>query len=410
MCLLNHHQVLTLQKPLDSDDDEDPGKPDLMSIQSSPRSSTADGETEELPDSVPTWQRSFSCMKSSIATTSNPNARTIEVLQQMATHYDRVNDHWRTTAYRKAISVLKRQSTRITTKTEALAMPGIGNSLADKIEEIVQNDNLRFLQNAAEDPLIKALKTFHGIYGVGSIQASAWISQGFRTLEDLVTNRVDLTPNQRIGLEHHDHFNQRIQRKEMNRHAETVKEIVAKVENEIEAIIGGSYRRGSQDSGDIDFIITSPKTMSFSTLRTVFFETIIPHLYAASYLKCTLAASSARSDSSSKWHGACALPSSSDNPDPPWRRIDFLLVPYEELGAAMIYFIGNDLFNRSMRLLARKKGMRLNQRGLWKGVEGGPRRKGGEGGKGGTLVEARNEREIFNALGVQWREATERNV
>ena len=287
-------------------------------------------------------------------------------------------------------------------------MSGIGDRLADKIEEIVQTDNLRFLQNAAEDPLTKALKTFLGIYQVGSNQASAWVSQGFRTLEDLVTSEVELTPNQRVGLEHYDHFNQRIPREEMNRHADFVKRVVAEIDNGIETAVVGSYRRGSQDSGDVDFIVASPENMSLGTLRTIFFDSIIPRLYSASYLKYALVASSARSDST-KWHGACALPSSSDS-NPPWRRIDFLLVPYQQLGAAMIYSTGNDLFNRSMRLLARKKGMRLNQRGLWKGVEGGPSRKGGEGGKGGTLIAQRNERDIFELLGVQWREPMERNV
>ena len=393
-------------KPLDSDSDE---IPDSNTIESSPEPS-ADGKMGEPPPStqILAWQKQFSCMESFGIATSNPNARTIEILQQMATHYDRVNDHWRTTAYRKAISVLKRQSKHISTKAEALAMSGIGDSLADKIEEIVQTDNLRFLQNAAEDPLTKALKTFLGIYQVGSIQASAWVSQGLRTLEDLVTNGVDLTPNQRVGLEHYDHFNQRILREEMDKHADFVKRILAQVESSLQVTIGGSYRRGSQDSGDIDFIVASPENMSLSTLRTIFFDSIVPRLYAANYLKCALAASNARVDSS-KWHGACALSSFSDR-NPPWRRIDFLLVPYDQLGAAMIYFTGNDLFNRSMRLLARKLGMRLNQRGLWKGVEGGPRRKGGEGGEGGALVAARDEKEIFALLGVQWREPFERNV
>lgn len=66
-----------------------------------------------------------------------------------------------------------------------------------------------------------------------------------------------------------------------------------------------------------------------------------------------------------------------------YRRIDILAIPFENWGAALIYFTGNDIvrplhlaveytnsaqFNRSMRLYARKKGYSLNQRGLYKGV------------------------------------------
>lgn len=45
------------------------------------------------------------------------------------------------------------------------------------------------------------------------------------------------------------------------------------------------------------------------------------------------------------------------------RRIDILGVPFPELGAALIYFTGNDIFNRSLRLKARHMGYSLNQRG-----------------------------------------------
>jgi DNA polymerase lambda/DNA polymerase IV len=115
----------------------------------------------------------------------------------------------------------------------------------------------------------------------------------------------------------------------------------------------------------------------------------------------------------SKWHGCCVLPPEASpgggretTPRAPiWRRIDFLLVPETEFGAALIYFTGNDIFNRSMRLLASRKGMRLNQRGLYKEVMRGPGRvKVTEG----ELVEGRDEKKIFEILGVKWREPRER--
>lgn len=62
--------------------------------------------------------------------------------------------------------------------------------------------------------------------------------------------------------------------------------------------------------------------------------------------------------------------------------------------------VGNDIFNRSLRLLASTKGFRLNQRGLYKDVMRG---KGREKITEGTLVESMDERKIFAALGVPWR-------
>ena len=53
-----------------------------------------------------------------------------------------------------------------------------------------------------------------------------------------------------------------------------------------------------------------------------------------------------------------------------------------------------------MRLLAGTKGMRLNQRGLYKDVIRGKRR---EKLSEGTLVEGKDEKKIFEVLGVPWR-------
>ncbi|KAL8898504.1 MAG: hypothetical protein Q9207_006659, partial [Kuettlingeria erythrocarpa] len=331
---------------------------------------------------------------------ANPNARTIEILQKMLQYYDRTRDQWRTLAYRKAISALKNQAQKITTKEAALAIPNIGARLAAKIEEIAFTDRLRRLDNTSLDDRDTALQLFLGIYGVGPALASQWIEHGHRTLTDLLAS-ASLTPNQRIGIDHIADFALRIPRQEVERHGHIVRTAIAKVDPAIEITIGGSYRRGAASSGDVDFIITKPSA-SIETLRTLILDTVIPRLFASHYIKACLAApSSSRSPSGggSKWHGCARLPGPS-TPHQPWRRIDFLFVPHDELGAALIYFTGNDIFNRSIRLLAGKKGMRLNQRGLWRDVM---RAKGRERITQGSLVEGKSEGRIFEILEVPWR-------
>ena len=324
----------------------------------------------------------------------NPNNGTIEILQKMADYYDRIRDHWRVTAYRKAIASLRRQDSRITTRAEALALPFIGARLADKIEEIVWTNRLRRLDNATtDDPDDAALQLFLGIYGAGFAQARIWISQGYQTLEALSASAT-LTANQKIGIKHYEHFRSRIPRSEVEAHASYLRDYVAVVSPAIEIIVGGSYRRGASECGDIDFLVTSP-TLPNSSLRTLVLETIIPRLFLARYLKAALATTDPTKGT--KWHGAACLPSSKEQI---WRRVDFLLVPWEEMGAALIYFTGNDIFNRSMRLLASKKGMRLNQKGLFKDVLRGPKRVKVTNGE---LVEGKSEKRIFQLLDVRWR-------
>lgn len=348
------------------------------------------------------WEERFNCMQKhdGLDQSQNPNRRTIEVLQQMADYYERDNDRWRPTAYRRAIAALRKSNVKIMTRDQAIAIPFIGERLADKIEEIVWTNKLRRLENANLEPHDEALQLFLNIYGVGPAQASAWVDQGFRTLND-IREKAPLTKNQQAGVTYYSDFLARIPRHEVELHGKIVRDEIAKVDPGIQITIGGSYRRGAASSGDIDFIITKPDT-PLSTLRTIMMATVIPWLQIQKYLRVTLAGTSA--DDGSKWHGAARLPGRAHPKT--MRRVDFLYVPWDEMGAALIYFTGNDIFNRSIRLLASKKKYRLNQHGLWEDVMRGPGRVRVTQGK---LVEARSERRIFEILKVPYRPPEHRN-
>ncbi|KAK4139751.1 uncharacterized protein C8A04DRAFT_15588 [Dichotomopilus funicola] len=348
----------------------------------------------------------FSCnrggTKEKSANAANPNAKTIEILQRMCDYYNRINDTWRAMAYRKGIATLRRQTTKITTEDEAYRLPNIGRRLAAKIEEIVSTNRLRRLEYAHDEPVDQILELFLGIYGVGTSRASKWIAQGHRTLDDL-RRKADLTPHQRLGIDHYADLNTRIPRAEVAALFEYVCREAAQLDDSVDLLVGGSYRRGAESSGDIDIIVTRKGTTSSGEL-VPFLEELVDVLTRKGFLVATLAALHAqrrpgKDGPGGKWHGCCQ-----QNPNP-WRRIDFLLVPESEYGAALIYFTGNDIFNRSMRLLASKRGMRLNQKGLYKDVMQGRNR---EKITEGELLEGRDERRIFEVLGVKWREPWER--
>jgi DNA polymerase IV len=211
-----------------------------------------------------------------------------------------------------------------------------------------------------------------------------------------------LTNNQRLGIEHYDDLLQRIPREEVTALADIVRAASATVDSEVEVTIGGSYRRGAATSGDLDCLMTKPCTKSSNELL-YFLHNLVMRLTDSGFLVAPLAQPSKRDSSGSKWHGCCVLPGS---PKPIWRRIDLLLVPETELGAALIYFTGDDIFNRSIRLLAgRKYNRSLNQRGLYKNVMRGP---GRVKLNDGELEEAADEKKIFAILGVPWRPPEQR--
>jgi DNA polymerase IV len=404
----------TAHLPLEDDEDaESPVASGVEDVEDSGTDEESVAATPKLPsnfnftskasalrDKKPFNQNAFQCMDPGANgyTSQNPNARTIEILEQMCKHYDQMQDTWRTFSYRKCITTLKKQTVKITTAKQAAALPYIGGRLAKKIEEIVLTDRLRRLESTRDDPPDAVLRLFLGVYGAGLVQANKWIQAGYRTLEDLRT-KAKLTESNKIGLEHYEDFSSRIPRAEVEAHGSFVIKELRKIDPKFKATVMGSYRRGAKDTGDIDMILMKPDT-SLAAMRTTIFEVLVPHLYRIGFLKASLATSRSNDPTGSKWHGASCLPTSKV-----WRRMDFLLVPEDEMGAALIYFTGNDIFNRSIRLLARKKNMRLNQKGLYKDVQRGRR---GEKLNEGVLVEGESEKKIFEILGVPWREPHER--
>lgn len=289
-------------------------------------------------------------------------------------------------------------------------LPAFGPKLAQKLAEIASTHTLRRLNEAATDPITRVRALLENIYGVGSHTSLRWYKQGVRTLDD-VRRRKDLTPAQRIGVDRYEDFGLRMKRAETERHFAVVQEVVAGLDQKAECECMGSYRRGRPECGDIDILITKPDT-SLAELRNLLLRAVMK-LFQADFLKCALSGPDPREYNYnvsaltqefadiSKWYGASALEDIKI-----WRRIDFLIVPDTELGASLLYFTGNQLFNRSMRLLALKKGYSLSQHGLFKGVV----RVGRTKTTNGTLVEGRSERKIFEALGLPYREPSERNV
>lgn len=346
-------------------------------------------------------QENFSCMKGGTGggtPNANPNSHTILILEEMAEHYILLGDPWRPRAYRAAVGILRKQTKKISTREEAIAFRGIGTSVADKIQEIVTTGELRKLDSIKLDPNNQALMIFNQIYGVGLSQASKWVEAGYRNLNDLKAANVTFTAKQQIGIDHYEDFKTRIPRDEVTALGEIVKTAAANIDREVGLMIMGSYRRGVDTSGDVDMLITRAGSTTSQDLLP-FLLKLVKDLTKQGFLVAALA--EPRHDGGSKWHGACRL--SQENPT--WRRIDLLLVPETEMGAALIYFTGDDIFNRSIRLLASKYNMRLNQRGLFANVmQGRNRVKLNEG----ILLEGADEMKIFELLGVPWRAPEQR--
>ena len=136
---------------------------------------------------------------------------------------------------------------------------GIGKSIQTVIEDIVSGKTPVVL-----DKRLEAINLFCNIMSVGIVKATSLVdNHNIFTIEELnlPENIKLLNDKQVIGLKYFDDFNQKIPRKEMDKHCTLIGKFVKEIKKEtgidIAYDIVGSYRRGAEMSGDIDILITN---------------------------------------------------------------------------------------------------------------------------------------------------------
>ncbi|KAG0057129.1 hypothetical protein BGZ83_001563 [Gryganskiella cystojenkinii] len=311
--------------------------------------------------------------------------------------------------YRKAITAIRALDYEITSEEMALKVPRVGKKLAQKIGECVSLGRIKKLDHLNWDVDRKSVEAlFKGIYGVGPEKATEWYNQGLRTLDD-VRKLPNLNQNQISGLKYYDDLQKRISRKEVEKIGTIVREAAQRLHSDIDVQVTGSYRRGQQDCGDVDIVVTRPDINDGDELFLIM-EHILTDLIQQDFLvdhlsKPTYEESMANQPKHFKYMGVCKLPSDAPSVEYPHRHIDILVVPHVHHGAVLIYFTGNDICNRSLRLLAQKRGMSLNDKGLFKNVVRDAHRNKIDRGE---WVAGRTEREIFDYLQIAYLEPHER--
>uniref|UniRef100_A0A3Q3BE31 DNA polymerase n=1 Tax=Kryptolebias marmoratus TaxID=37003 RepID=A0A3Q3BE31_KRYMA len=278
------------------------------------------------------------------------------------------------------------------TKDEACQIPGIGKRMADKIEEIMESGHLRKLDYIGE--AVPVLELFSNIWGAGAKTAQLWYQQGFRTLEDIRT-KAHLSSTQKIGLKHYDDFLDRMPREEAAA-IQKVRDATQAVDVGLVAMACGSYRRRKATCGDVDVLISHPDGKSHKGV----FSKVLQLLHDSGFLTDDLV-SHEENGEQKKYMGVCRLP----GPGHRHRRLDVIVVPYDEFACSLMYFTGSAHFNRSMRALAKTKNMSLSEHSLNKDVV----RQGSLKVHGGTPLPTPTENDVFNLLGIPYRQPHERD-
>ncbi|XP_006831327.1 PREDICTED: DNA polymerase lambda isoform X2 [Chrysochloris asiatica] len=277
---------------------------------------------------------------------------------------------------------------------EACNIPGIGKRMAEKVVEILESGHLRKLDHISEN--VPVLELFSNIWGAGTKTAHMWYQQGFRSLED-IRSQASLTTQQAIGLKHYDDFLERIPREEATEIQQIVQESALALNPGLLCVACGSYRRGKATCGDVDVLVTHPDGWSHQGI----FSHLLDSLRQRGFLTDDLV-SQEKNGQQQKYLGVCRLP----GPRRRHRRLDIIIVPYDEFACALLYFTGSAHFNRSMRALAKTKGMSLSEHALstavirnTQGFKVGP----------GRVLPTPSEKDVFRLLGLPYREPAERD-
>lgn len=295
-------------------------------------------------------------------------ADAVRIFTEMAKIWEILGEEFKVYAYLRAINLLK---------LGLKSGPGIGKKLDAKINEILRTGTLVEYEELRKLPEIKSIEILHRIKGFGPefIKKNKLTSVN-DIKEKVKSGKLSLNHQQEVGLRYYNDLIQPIPRAEI---AKTFRAIEKLAPQDVMLCLVGSYRRGKKTSKDVDILFVKKKMDKHSL------PDFIDLLINAGIVKDHFVSGGTRFSGVIKVPGVNKI----------YRQMDILFVPKENLAAAMMHSTGSNNFNRRIRLIAKIKGMKLSEKGLYKGKK---------------KLTVTSERQIFEALGVPYLKPEERIV
>ena len=311
------------------------------------------------------------------------NEKFIELMEKLADIMLKQGEPFRARAYQKAQETIMAFPDDILSPEQLTGKPGIGSTIMDKLTEYMQTGTLKVLEREKNNPI----NILADVYGIGPKKAKELVEKGVTTIAQLRENTQMLNDVQKVGLRYYEDILKRIPRSEIEEYESIFDTnfmfatLLKEPNDDPRFEVVGSYRRGAQNSGDIDVIITANDPKVFVRfIDTLIKQKIILEVLSRGPTKCLVIAKIPSSDSA--------------------RRVDFLYSTPEEYPFSVLYFTGSKIFNTVMRHQALQMGLTMNEHGLYKM----------EGKKKGEKVAHtfKDEKDIFNYLHMAYKTPVER--
>ena len=251
-------------------------------------------------------------------------------------------------------------------------IPGVGADLADKIASLVRTGTMPFLEElrAQVPPSVLAMLRVPGLgpKRAATIHKELGVSNRDQLREACEQHRVralkgfgEKTETAILsGLDIAAQADQRMYWAHADQIAQGIREMLAACSTVERFEFAGSYRRGRETVGDLDIVAVAgdPKQAM---------DALAAYSSVASVL--------ARGDTKMSVRLQSNL------------QVDLRIVPPQAYGAALQYFTGSKAHNVILRGMAKDRGWKLNEYGLFDGE---------------TLVAGDSEEAVYAALGLPW--------
>lgn len=395
--------------------------------------------SSELPE-MPQWVKDgkiYSCEWSTPSTC--PNQAFVEQLKTIRLARILTSDEIGVRAYSSSIASIAAYPHELSSTREILALPGCDQRIAQLFREWHSLGTLEAVKEFEADATMSVLRMFYNIWGVGATTARQfYFDKGWKELDDIIENGWEtLSREQQIGVKYYDEFELKIPRSEVEYIASVItyhaKQIV---DDGIECIIVGGYRRGKAESGDVDVIISHREHHATLHLVTALVNALEKSGWITHCL--TLQETNSRRDqqplplkSTEKrgsgfdtldkalvvWqdpHWTSEQADLAENPKAKnpnvHRRVDIIISPWRTVGCAVEGWTSGTTFQRDLRRYAKhikgwkfdSSGVRERGTGKWVDLEKGANPQT----RAKTWTEA--ERRVFEGFGLEYREPWER--
>jgi DNA polymerase (family 10) len=307
------------------------------------------------------------------------NQSIAEVLRQIGEYLEMQQVQFKPRAFEKAsetVGALEEEVSQIYASGGVKALkeiPGVGQSIAEIIEELIKTGRSTEYEKLKKATPVR-LDELARVEGLGpkSIQ-KLYRSLGVRNLEDLevAAKKGKIGALEGFGAKSEEKIlkgigfakssGSRFITGIMLSQIREIEARLSRVAGVTKVIVAGSARRRKETIGDIDLLAVSSKpasVMDYFASETPGIMAIIAHGATKSSIKIK-----------------------------PGINIDLRVVPAESYGSALNYFTGSKEHNIVIRARAIKKGLKLNEYGLFKGTR---------------RIAGRTEEEIYRALGMAY--------